>query len=147
MTFITDSSLILRYDRSKERDHPSSGWLVNDDRDTIREEPEKPEEVSMVEVHLYGKLRRHAPNARASGESVVRLEPQPEETVRTALNRTGVSPDEVYHVFLNGAVLSTRNSMAPWLRYPEAEGQGWDTRVHDGDRLGLFGRDMALLVV
>lgn len=101
----------------------------------------------MVEVHLYGELRRHAPDSRASDESVVRLEPQPEETVRTAMERVGVSPGEVYHIFLNGAILSTQNSMAPWLKYQQAQGEGWDTRLHDGDRLGLFARDMALLVV
>lgn len=101
----------------------------------------------MIDVHLYGELRRHAPDSRASGESVVHLEPQLEATVRTALERAGIPSDEVYHVFLNGAILSTQNSMAPWLRYQQAQGEGWDTRVDDGDRLGLFARDMALLVV
>jgi hypothetical protein len=111
------------------------------------EEIKESEEGTMVEVHLYGKLRRHAPDRRASGESVMQLEPQPEATVRMALERAGIPPDDIYHVFLNGAMLSTRNSMAPWLKYPEAQGDGWDTRVRDGDRLGLFGQDMALLVV
>jgi hypothetical protein len=101
----------------------------------------------MLEIHLYGKLRRHAPDARASGESVISLEPRADETVRTALERVGIVPDEVYHVFLNGAILRTQNSMAPWLRYQEAEGSGLDSRVADGDRLGLFASDMALLVV
>lgn len=107
----------------------------------------------MIEVHLYGKLRRHAPDSRASGESVVRLEPQPEETVATVLERVGTPPRDVYHIFLNGAILATRNSMAPWLRYQQAsdelsdQASGLDTRVQDGDRLGLFARDMALLVV
>ena len=101
----------------------------------------------MVEMHLYGKLRRHAPDRRANRESVVRLEPRPKETVRTALERAGIEPDEVYHVFLNGAILSTQNSMAPWLKYQEAPAEGLGTRVRDGDRLGLFSRDMALLVV
>jgi hypothetical protein len=101
----------------------------------------------MVEIHLYGKLRRHAPDARVSGESVVHLEPRADETVRTALERVGIAPDEVYHIFLNGAILRTQNSMAPWLRYQEAEAIGLDSRVADGDRLGLFASDMALLVV
>lgn len=101
----------------------------------------------MVEMHLYGQLRRHAAEARASGESVVRLDPGPEGTVRSALERAGIEPEEAYHVFLNGAILTTRNSMAPWLKYQQARGEGLDTRLRDGDRLGLFGRDMALLVV
>lgn len=101
----------------------------------------------MVEMHLYGKLRRHAREARANRESVVRLDPHPKETVRTALERVGIEPDDVYHIFLNGGMLSTQNSMAPWLKYQQAEGEGLDTRLRDGDRLGLFSRDMALLVV
>ena len=102
----------------------------------------------MVDVHLYGKLRRYAVDPRPDRESVVRLEHQPGETVGTALERLGISPDEVCHVFLNGALLSTHNSMAPWLSYQRAgEGKGLDTPVRVGDRLGLFASDMALLVV
>jgi len=101
----------------------------------------------MVEVHLYGKLRRHAPDARASSESVVQLEPRPGETVRGVLERVGIPREDVCHIFLNGAILSTQNSMAPWLRYPQAQGEEWDTPVRNGDRLGVFARDMALLAV
>ena len=101
----------------------------------------------MVEIHLYGKLRHHAPDARASGESVVRFEPRMEETVKTALERLGIPTTDVCHVFLNGELVSTHNSMAPWLRYQQSQGEGWNTPVHDGDRLGVFARDMALLVV
>lgn len=102
----------------------------------------------MLDVHLYGKLRRYAVDPRPDRESVVRLEPQSGETVGTALERLGIPPAEVCHVFLNGALLSTRNSMAPWLNYRQvSEGKGLDTLVRAGDRLGLFARDMALLVV
>jgi len=107
----------------------------------------------MVEVHLYGKLRRYALDPRPDRDSVAWLEWQPGETVATVLERLGISPEEVCHIFLNGALLATHNSMAPWLRYRQArEGVpgrdlGLDTLVRDGDRLGLFARDMALLVV
>ena len=101
----------------------------------------------MVKVHLYGSLRRYAPDSRPDRESVARLEPHPEETVGTALERLGISPDEIYHIFLNGALLSTRNSMAPWLEYQRAGVEGLGTPVRSGDRLGLFAHDMALLVV
>jgi hypothetical protein len=101
----------------------------------------------MFEIHLYGKLRRYAPDARARGASVLRLQPDPDETVRTALERAGVACDDVFHIFLNGSILRTKNSMAPWLQYQQAVGPGLDTPVQDGDRLGLFARDMALLVV
>lgn len=56
----------------------------------------------MIEIHLYGTLRRHAPDPQPDRESVVRLEPQPGETVGTTLERLSISPAEVYHVFLNG---------------------------------------------
>jgi hypothetical protein len=102
----------------------------------------------MVDVHLYGKLRRYAVDSRPDRESVVWLEPQVGETVGTVLEKLGISPGEVFHVFLNGALLSTHNAMAPWLDYQRvSEGHGLDTPVRAGDRLGLFARDMALLVV
>ncbi|MEE8391905.1 MAG: hypothetical protein V3S14_14060 [Anaerolineae bacterium] len=107
----------------------------------------------MIEIQLYGSLRRYAPDSRPDQESVVRLEPQSGETVGTALERLGISPADICHVFLNGALLSTRNSMAPWLKYQKVQGaseqvsQGLDMPVQSGDRLGLFAHDMGLLVI
>jgi len=101
----------------------------------------------MMEVHLYGKLRHHAPDHRANAESVLKVVPRPGETVRTLMKRVGLEGGEICHVFLNGRLLSTENSMAPWLEYREDDGQGLDTPVQAGDRLGIFARDMALLVV
>ncbi len=107
----------------------------------------------MIQVHLYGKMRRYAPDPRPDHESVLQIEPQPGETVRTLLERVGIAPSEPYHVFLNGALLATHNSMAPWLCYQQA-GEGvpcgsgeLDVPVQPGDRLGIFASDMALLVV
>ena len=101
-----------------------------------------------MEVHLYGSLRRYAPDSRPDRESVVRVVPQPEETVGTVLEQVGISPSDVYHVFLNGALIATSNSMAPWLKYQRGDGgSGLETPVRPGDRLGLFARDMGLLVV
>ena len=110
----------------------------------------------MIEVHLYGKLRRYAAASRASEQSVIRLERQPGETVATVLERAGIPLEDIYHIFLNGAILSSRNSMAPWLRYEQATdgtvgrpaaAEALGVNVDDGDRLGLFAHDMALLVV
>ena len=101
----------------------------------------------MIEIHLYGKLRRYASSSSASSESVLQVEPRTGETVRTLIERTGLGRDDICHVFLNGRLLSTKNSMAPWLEYREQEDGGLDTPVEKGDRLGLFARDMALLVV
>jgi len=41
--------------------------------------------------------------------------------------------------------------MGPWLHYPQAQDDVWnwdyDVDLSPGDRVGLFGEDMALLVV
>ncbi len=101
----------------------------------------------MIDVHLYGSLRRHAPNPDPTGDSVIHLKPRPGETVRTALERLGISPSEVYHIFLNGALVSTNNSMADLLKYRRSQSHGLDVPLRPGDRLGLFAHDMAMLVV
>ena len=107
----------------------------------------------MVEIHLYGGLRRLAIDPRPGRDSIVRLEPEPGETVETVLEWLGVRPAELSHVFLNGALLSTDNAMAKWLDYQRVyagttdQAGGLGTSVRCGDRVGLFARDMALLVV
>jgi hypothetical protein len=87
---------------------------------------------------------------------VVRLDVEDDETVASVLGRVGIPPDDICHVFLNGAILSSKNAMAPWLKYQHAGGglvgrpgaaESLDARVHNGDRLGIFAHDMALLVV
>lgn len=105
----------------------------------------------MIEIHLYGKLRRLVPGARADEDTVMHVTPVPGETVLTLLDRAGVPLAELYHIFLNGSLLVTHNTMAPWLRYPQAQDNVWDWKsdivLKPGDRLGLFGVDMAALVV
>ncbi|MCS7286697.1 MAG: hypothetical protein RMK30_06300 [Anaerolineae bacterium] len=107
----------------------------------------------MVEVRLYGKLRRFGPEPRGDRETIVYLEVEPGETVESVLTRLSIPQEEIAHIFLNGKLLTTRNSMAPWLRYQRARDNvptcepNLDHPLRDGDRLGIFGRDMALLVV
>lgn len=107
----------------------------------------------MIEVRLYGKLRRFGSDPRGDRETVVYLETGPGETVGDALARLSIPQAEIAHIFLNGRLLTTCNSMAPWLRYqrvrediPTCE-PNLDYPLRDGDRLSLFGRDMAMLVV
>ena len=75
----------------------------------------------------------------------------PGETISALLERLGIDRETLYTVFLNGGLLATRNRMAPWLRYPQAQADVWDWEndavLRPGDRLGLFGEDMASLVV
>jgi len=95
----------------------------------------------MISIHLYGKLRQYAPDRSASGDSVIRLEALENEDLDSLLKRAGIDAQEIY----------TNNSMARWLEYPQFHQNihDWDlsTIIRDGDRIGLFGRDMAALVV
>lgn len=107
----------------------------------------------MIEVHLYGDLRRYAQEKIASSPSVVQLPVGSSETVGSVLRRVGIDPTEVGQVFLNHQLLNTRCSMAFWLGYQSAEdriaasGSYLDVLVRSGDRLGVFPRRMAMLVV
>jgi hypothetical protein len=107
----------------------------------------------MIELHLYGDLRRYAQERMIAGQSVVRLPVGNGKTVGGVLREVGIDPTEVGQIFLNGKLLSTRCSMAFWLGYQFAKervstgGSYLDAPVHSGDRLGVFPTKMAMLVV
>ena len=102
----------------------------------------------MIEVWLYGDLRR-----RAGDQAPARLSLAESETVGDLLRRLDIAPEEVSHIFLNGKLLLSRSSMAPWLGYRREEGwTGSDfnplaVKLRPGDRLGIFPRKMGMLVV
>ena len=82
----------------------------------------------MIEVHLYGKLRRFAAEAAATSNSVVEHPHLDGDTIGSVVGRIGIAVEELgSNLFLNG-------------RYATPA-----TRVEDGDRLGLFPDDMQLL--
>lgn len=107
----------------------------------------------MVEIHLYGELRRHSDQPRGNRDSVVALPVRGAPTVGQVLAEAGIEPEEVAQIFLNGRLLKAGSSMAPWLGYQTARdrlpasGKHLDTPVRSGDRLGLFPPRMAMLVV
>jgi hypothetical protein len=105
----------------------------------------------MIEIHVYGKLRRFAPDRSASRDSVIHIQPAQDDTVHAVLDRIGLDVQEIATIFLNAELLATRNTMARWLGYVQvrSDPHDWDLflPVKDGDRLGLFGEDMAGLVV
>lgn len=105
----------------------------------------------MIEIHVYGKLRRYAKDSRPSSKSVIHVQPESGDTLESILHKTGIDPEEVYSIFLNAKLLATRNTMARWLKYEQirTNPHDWDLSivVKDGDRLGLFSQDMAALVV
>ncbi len=105
----------------------------------------------MIEIHVYGKLRRFASNKKPDDNSVIWIEAVKDETIGDLLSRVGIDEEEIYTIFLNSSLLVTRTKMGPYLGYQQADKQVhvWDlsTPMKDGDRVGLFGRDMATLVV
>jgi hypothetical protein len=102
----------------------------------------------MVDIHLYGKLRHYA---KDSPDSIIRVPPESNETLDLLLNRMGIPQSDIYSIFYNSKLLATRSGMASWIGYPQVRATPFDwnlsVTVQSSDRIGLFGRDMAALVV
>ena len=82
----------------------------------------------MIEIHVYGKLRRFADDPSPTSASVARVPHREGDTIRSVIDRLGIPPGELgSNLFLDG-------------RYARQE-----TPVPDGSRLGLFPDDMQLL--
>ena len=102
-----------------------------------------------VDVHLYGKLRRFG--HQAGEKTVLHLTPGDSETLADLLERIEIPSDEIYSIFLNSKLLAARSGMARWLGYQQVRADPFDWNLNiaikPGDRIGLFGRDMAALVI
>ena len=84
----------------------------------------------MVEVHLYGKLRRFSDNQDPTRHSITYIQAGEADTINDILGRIGIPRDEVGStIFLNG-------------RY-----SGLERPVKNGDRLGIFPDNMAMVIV
>ena len=82
----------------------------------------------MIEIHLYGKLRKYSDQQSPLRESVIYLEFNEKETIQSIINRLGIPSIEMSScIFLNGEYSSLTR------------------KVKDGDRLGLFPDNMLLL--
>ena len=105
----------------------------------------------MIEIHIYGKLRQAAGDILTENDNVIRVSPEPDETLDNLLARMGIPVEEVYSIFHNSKLLAARSGMASMVGYPQVRGNpyDWDLKVpvKSSDRIGLFGRDMAALVV
>ena len=103
----------------------------------------------MIEIHVYGKLRRYAKNGRCGRDCVVTLAPRQDETIASLLGQVGIPVEEINHIFFNSELLVTRTSAAPYMGFQQARSDlfDWDLSipVAAGDRVGLFGRDMPVL--
>jgi hypothetical protein len=105
----------------------------------------------MVEIRLYGTLRQVARDIPADDDHVIRVSPESDETLDRLLARVGIPVEEIYSIFYNSKLLAARSGMASMVGYPQvrANPYNWDLNlaVKSSDRIGLFGRDMAALVV
>ena len=105
----------------------------------------------MVEIHLFGKLRHYAKNKYADDDFVIKISPRAGDTIESLLDRVEIPAEDIYSIFFNRKLLAARSSMALWIGHRQVRGNpfDWDLNVvvKSGDRIGLFGRDMAALVV
>ncbi len=84
----------------------------------------------MVEVHLFGKLRRFSDNQDPTRHSITYIQAGEADTINDVLERIGIPRDEVGStIFLNG-------------RY-----SSFERKVKNGDRLGVFPDNMAMVIV
>lgn len=102
-----------------------------------------------VNIHLYGKLRKFG---RPSDKGcILQMEPNANETLASLLERLEIPAAEIYSIFLNSKLLAARSGMARWIGYQQVRADPFDWNltipIQTGDRIGLFGRDMAALVI
>ena len=84
----------------------------------------------MIEVHLYGKLRRFSDNREPTRDSIIYIPVKEGDTIADIIRHIGIPFEELgNNIFLNG-------------RYFTLERQ-----VRDKDRLGLFPNNMAMVIV
>ncbi len=82
----------------------------------------------MIEVHLYGKLRRFTNNQDPTRDSITYIPVEEGDTIKDTARRIGIPDQELgSNIFLNG------------------EYSALERKVKDGDRLGIFPDDMQLL--
>ena len=107
--------------------------------------------METVDIHLFGKLRRFVKQPEAGHDNLMRIAPQPEETLEQLLARLEIPLEDIYTIFLNSKLLASRSLMAYRMGFQQVNEDPLDWNleivVETGDRIGLFGRDMAALVV
>ena len=82
----------------------------------------------MIEVHLYGKLRRFTDNQDPAHDSIIYTPVKEGDTIGDVVRRIGIPLKALgSNIFLNGEYSTLGRT------------------VKDGDRLGIFPNDMQLL--
>ncbi len=108
--------------------------------------------MAKVTINLYGKLRKvHKIDREVGTKGIIEAEITEGETLDDLLARIGISRDELYTIFVNSKLLTTKNKMADHLAYQQycEDCHNWELCVilKDGDNIALFGLDMATLVI
>jgi hypothetical protein len=103
----------------------------------------------MVEINLYGNLRKYARDFASPGKCMFNIEPNPGETIESLMGRLGISAKEINHIFFNSKLLASRSRTATMFGLPQVgdNTMEWDLAVpvSHGDRLGVFGLDISIL--
>jgi hypothetical protein len=106
----------------------------------------------LIEVRLFGDLRRYATGSASESGTVLYLSGDDSWTLGQVLATLEIEPAEVSNVFLNGRLLP-RSLYPITLGYPLASEspltqEGYvNTPIRAGDRLGIFPRNMGVVVV
>lgn len=106
----------------------------------------------MIEVRLFGDLRRYTGDPTLPSGAVIYLPADREKTVAQVLGHLGIEPQEVGNIFVNGRLLP-RSAYPITLGYPLAAptplspGAYLSASVRSGDRLGIFPTNMGVVVV
>jgi hypothetical protein len=106
----------------------------------------------LIEIRLFGDLRCYAGELHAPSGVAVQLPASEGRTVGEVLARMGIDLAEVGNIFLNGRLLP-RSAYPIILGYPlvaevPLSSEAYlNTPVREGDRLGIFPRNMSVVVV
>lgn len=84
-------------------------------------------EAKTLDVWLYGQFRNLAPQHGATDDSVLHISLRNGDVIEDIVRRLGIDPAQVRHLFLNHQYSTLKRKVKP------------------GDRLAVFGVDMALL--
>lgn len=103
----------------------------------------------MVEIHLYGKIRKYADGFSPASNHILSLELGTGETLESLLARVGIPDNEINHIFLNAKLLVSRSRAARMFDLPQVntDTAEWNLAVpvDHGDRIGVFGLDIPVL--
>jgi hypothetical protein len=106
----------------------------------------------LIEVRLFGYLRRYATATLPQPGTVMHLPLAAGSTVGQVLAQLGIDLSEVSNIFVNGRLLP-RSAYPITLGYPLAAPQPLSpdeyltVPVQAGDRVGIFPRNMGAVVV